>query len=76
MVIWMLVKSLNCPPGRLPVATKIVSENNLSELFKIVEKEIESGKQAYVILPLIEESEKLNLNSAINTYEKLSEEVF
>ena len=48
------------PPGRLPVATKIVSENNLSELFKIVEKEIESGKQAYVILPLIEESEKLN----------------
>jgi len=64
------------PPGRLPVATKIVSENNLSELFKIVEKEIESGKQAYVILPLIEESEKLNLNSAINIYEKLSEEVF
>ncbi len=64
------------PPGRLPVATKIVSENNLSELFKIVEKEIENGKQAYVILPLIEESEKLNLNSAINTYEKLSEEVF
>ena len=64
------------PPGRLPVATKIVSENDLTELFKIVEKEIESGKQAYVILPLIEESEKLNLNSAINIYEKLSEEVF
>ncbi len=64
------------PPGRLPIATKIVSENNLSELFEIVEKEIESGKQAYVILPLIEESEKLNLNSAINTYKKLSEEVF
>ena len=53
------------PPGRLPVATKIVSENNLSELFKIVEKEIESGKQAYVILPLIEESEKLNLNLSL-----------
>ncbi len=64
------------PPGRLPVATKIVSENDLSELFNIVEKEIQSGKQAYVILPLIEESEKLNLNSAINIYEKLSGEVF
>ncbi len=64
------------PPGRLPVVTKIISENNLSKLFKIVEKEIERGKQAYVILPLIEESEKLNLNSAINIYEKLSEEVF
>ena len=64
------------PPGRLPVVTKIVSENDLSELFRFVEKEIERGKQAYVILPLIEESEKLNLNSAINIYEKLSEEVF
>jgi len=64
------------PPGRLPVTTKIVSENNLSKLFKIIEKEIEKGKQAYVILPLIEESEKLNLNSAINIYEQLSEEVF
>ncbi len=64
------------PPGRLPVVTKIVSENNLFELFKIIEKEIEKGKQAYVILPLIEESEKLNLNSAINIYEQLSEDVF
>jgi len=64
------------PPGRLPVVTKVVCENKLSELFKIVEKEIESGKQAYVILPLIEESEKLNLNSAINIYKQLSEEVF
>lgn len=64
------------PPGRLPVVTKIVSENDLSNLFKIVEKEIDMGKQAYVILPLIEESEKLNLNSAINIYEQLSREVF
>jgi len=64
------------PPGRLPVMTKIISDNNLNELFKIIEKEIEKGKQAYVILPLIEESEKLNLNSAINIYEQLSEEVF
>ena len=64
------------PPGRLPVVTKIVSENDLSELFRFVEKEIERGKQAYVILPLIEESEKLNLNSAINIYQQLSDEVF
>ena len=64
------------PPGRIPVVTEIISENNLTDLFKIVEKEIESGKQVYVILPLIEESEKLNLNSAINIYEHLSDEVF
>ena len=42
--------------------TKIIEENNLSELFKFVEKEIYKGKQAYVILPLIDDSEKLNLN--------------
>ncbi len=64
------------PPDRLPVITKIVSENDLSKLFKIIEKEIEKGKQAYVILPLIEESEKLNLNSAIKIFQQLSEEVF
>tara|TARA_Y100001968_G_scaffold327408_1_gene372413 strand:+ start:11656 stop:14124 length:2469 start_codon:yes stop_codon:yes gene_type:complete len=64
------------PPGRIPVKTKIIKENNLSELFKIVEKEIKKGKQAYVILPLIEESEKLNLNSINNTYKYLSEEIF
>ncbi len=64
------------PPGRIPVVTEIISENNLIDLFKIVKKEIESGKQVYVILPLIEESEKLNLNSAINIYKHLSDEVF
>ena len=64
------------PPGRFPVKTKIIEENNLSELFKIVEKEINKGKQAYVILPLIEESEKLNLNSVNKVYKYLSEEIF
>ena len=64
------------PPGRIPVVTKIISENQISDLFKRVEKEIKSGKQVYVILPLIEESEKLNLNSAINIYQHLSEKVF
>jgi len=64
------------PPGRMPVETKIISENKLSELFKTVEKEINNGRQAYVILPLIEESEKLNLNSANKIYEYLSNDVF
>ncbi len=64
------------PPGRFPVETKIIEENNLSELFKFVEKEINKGKQAYFILPLIEESEKLNLNSVNNVYKYLSEEIF
>jgi len=64
------------PPGRFPVKTKIIEENNLSELFKFVEKEIYKGKQAYVILPLIDDSEKLNLNSVNKVYAYLSERIF
>ena len=64
------------PPGRVPITTKIISEDDLTNLFKIVEDEINKGKQAYVILPLIEDSEKMNLNSAKKTFKHLSEEVF
>ncbi len=64
------------PPGRVPITTKIISEDDLNNLFKIVEDELNQGKQAYVILPLIEDSEKLNLSSAKKTFKHLSEEVF
>ena len=64
------------PPGRVPITTKIISEDDLTNLFKIVEEEINKGKQAYVILPLIEDSEKMNLSSAKKTFKHLSEEVF
>ena len=64
------------PPGRVPITTKIISEDDLSNLFKIVEDEITKGRQAYVILPLIEDSEKMNLSSAKKTFKYLSEEVF
>ncbi len=64
------------PPGRFPVKTEIIEESNLAELFKTVEKEINKGKQAYVILPLIEESEKLNLNSVNKIYKYLSDDIF
>ena len=64
------------PPGRIPINTKIISENDLSELFKFVEGEMKNGKQAYVILPLIEDSEKMNLRSAKKIFKYLSEEIF
>ncbi len=64
------------PPGRVPITTKIISEDDLTNLFKIVEDEITKGRQAYVILPLIEDSEKMNLSSAKKTFKHLSEEVF
>ena len=64
------------PPGRKPVKTEIISEKNIKDLFLKVENEILKNKQVYVVLPLIEESDKLNLNSANKVYEYLSKEVF
>ena len=64
------------PPGRVPITTKIISENDLTSLFNNVEDEITKGRQAYVILPLIEDSEKMNLSSAKKIFKHLSEEVF
>ncbi len=64
------------PPGRVPITTKIISEEELNKLFKCVESEIENGNQAYVILPLIEDSEKMNLSSAKKIFKYLSEEIF
>ena len=64
------------PPGRVPITTKIISEEELNKLFKRVENEIDNGKQAYVILPLIEDSEKMNLSSAKKIFKYLSEEIF
>ncbi len=64
------------PPGRVPITTKIISEDELDELFKNIKNEIDKGKQAYVILPLIEDSEKMNLSSAKNIFKYLSEDIF
>ena len=64
------------PPGRVPISTNIVDEKDLDQLFKLVEKQIEIGKQAYIVLPLIEDSEKMNLSSATKIFKYLSEEIF
>ena len=64
------------PPGRVPISTNIIDEKDLDQLFKLVEKQIEIGKQAYIVLPLIEDSEKMNLSSATKIFKYLSEEIF
>ncbi len=69
-------KITELPPGRVPIKTEIIFEEDLLDLFEVIKLELKKGKQAYVILPLIEESEKLNLNSAKNTYKYLSDTIF
>ncbi len=59
------------PPGRKPVSTYLFSTSERKKVYSLVEKEVLSGKQSYIVCPLIEESEKLEAESASKLYEKL-----
>ena len=59
------------PPGRLPVTTKRVFPKKRKEVFDFVREQALKGRQAYVVYPLVEESESLDLKNAVNQYEKL-----
>ncbi len=69
-----LIKEL--PPGRKPVMTYWVSERKRNKVYEFVKKRIKEGEQAYVICPLVEESDVLEAESAIRLYEELKEGFF
>ncbi|MDR1164097.1 MAG: ATP-dependent DNA helicase RecG [Candidatus Accumulibacter sp.] len=62
------------PPGRKPIVTKLVSDARRGEVVERVRAAVSDGRQAYWVCPLIEESEKLELQTALDTYAALSEE--
>ncbi len=64
------------PPGRQPIETHLARQDNAEKVYRWVRRELEAGRQAYFVYPLIEESEKLNLENAEAAYKLLSEEVF
>ncbi|MEN9213496.1 MAG: ATP-dependent DNA helicase RecG [Thermostichus sp. DG02_4_bins_136] len=64
------------PPGRKPVHTVVVRPGQRAQVVRLMEREIAQGRQAYVVLPLIEESEKLDLKSALEEHQRLQEKVF
>jgi ATP-dependent DNA helicase RecG len=59
------------PPGRTPVITKLVSEERRDEVIARVRESCAEGAQAYWVCPLIEESETLQLQTAIETFETI-----
>ncbi|QDQ26221.1 ATP-dependent DNA helicase RecG [Chitinimonas arctica] len=61
------------PPGRSPIKTRLVSEARRDEMVEFVRKVASEGHQAYWVCPLIEESETLQLQTAIDTHAALSE---
>jgi ATP-dependent DNA helicase RecG len=60
------------PPGRLPVTTALRPEAARDRVLQFIDREIEQGRQAYVVYPVIEESEKLDLKAATTMYEILA----
>ncbi len=53
------------PPGRKPVVTKLLEADQKKEIYELLRKEVEAGRQAYVVYPAIEESEKTDLKNAV-----------
>jgi len=64
------------PPGREPVETELVAPRRREEVWRRVDRELGRGRQAYVVYPLVEESEKVDLRSATEAHEHLAEEIF
>jgi len=64
------------PPGRMPVETKVYPESARSRVYRIVEEEVRKGRQAFIVYPLVEESEKLDLKDATRMAEHLRKDVF
>lgn len=64
------------PPGRTPVKTVVVGEDRRQGVYKGVERELTAGRQAYVVYPIIEESEKSDLKAATEMYRELKTSIF
>ena len=64
------------PPGRQPINTMAKRGKDRSKVYELIRREIAQGRQAYIIFPLVEESEKLDLRAATEEHKRLSEVVF
>ncbi len=64
------------PPGRKPIQTTVLAGQDRLQAYDLMRREIAQGRQVYVVLPLVDESEKLDLKSAIAEYQELQESVF
>ena len=64
------------PKGRKPIKTVAVSDSQREQVYKLIRGEVEKGHQAYVVYPLIDESETLSAKAATIMAETLQKEVF
>jgi len=64
------------PPGRTPVKTYVRGEDRRQRIYAFIRGQLSAGRQAYIVYPLVEESEKLDLRNATEMYEQLQREAF
>jgi ATP-dependent DNA helicase RecG len=64
------------PPGRTPIKTRRFTPAERERLYGFIRREVEAGRQAYIIYPLVEESDKLDVGAAVDEHKRLQSEVF
>jgi ATP-dependent DNA helicase RecG len=64
------------PPGRQPITTHILHSNERERGFAFIRSQIQKGRQAFIIFPLVEESEKIEAKAAVDEHARLQKEVF
>src|SRR5690606_38215063 len=60
------------PPGRLPVTTALRPERAREKVWSFIDRELDAGRQAYIVYPVIDESEKTDLKAATTAHEELA----
>ncbi|NTW07862.1 MAG: ATP-dependent DNA helicase RecG, partial [Syntrophaceae bacterium] len=64
------------PPGKKPIATTVMGENKRDKVYSIIAEELAQGRQAFIVYPLVEQSENLDLKDATNMAAHLQKEIF
>ena len=64
------------PKNRIPIITKIVNEDRLESIYEFIKKEMKEKRQCYIVFPIIEESESLDLEAAQTGYENIKNNIF
>jgi ATP-dependent DNA helicase RecG len=64
------------PPGRTPIRTVLLRSTERDQAYQLIREQVALGQRAYIVLPLVDESEKSDLRSAVETHRLLSEQVF
>ena len=64
------------PPGRKPIETVWRTEKKLREVYAFIRDRVSRGEQAYIVYPLVEESEKIDLKAATESYQILQKKIF